>query len=205
MDKKEHSSSNHSAMDHHRYSRPSTLGSSANSTSASLESCISSLRSSVDLLSVSISTLDTGIHDFPRIAHLLSSARHFELLPEREVTAALQSLETEVGPQVQELLRRAEGSVNRLERREYALRSKMDLQEVRLQQKPPVKPRAPVRPVRTSATASRELEDRMRTLKARKERLAYSVERLELEQERKERQVRMSMGFGLQNHGQSLA
>ncbi|BFZ64598.1 DASH complex subunit spc19 [Saitoella coloradoensis] len=185
-----------------RHSRSSTFG----STSTSLESCISSLRSSVDLLSISISTLDTGINDFPRIAHLLSSTRHFELLPEPKVTAALQSLETEVGPQVQELLRRAEGSVNRLERREYALRSKMDLQEVRLQQKPPVKPRATVRPVvRTTATASRELEDRMRSLKARKERLAYSVERLELEQERKERQVRMSMGFGLQNHGQSLA
>ena len=102
----------------------------------SLQGCVASLTSSCNILSSSLATLDSGIADFPRLIKVLQNTRHFELLPESDVLAAQAELRGEIGPQREELLRRAEKALQALARREYSLKSKWELQDVRLRQKP---------------------------------------------------------------------
>lgn len=66
------------------------------------------------------------------MTRVLESHRHFELIPEREIRDAQESIRDEIEPYIHDLLARAESAVHRLERREQLLRSKRDLQRVRL-------------------------------------------------------------------------
>lgn len=177
----------------------------------SLQGCVASLSASCNILESSLSTLDSGISDFPRLCHVLQSTRHFELLPESEVLKAQHELRGEIGPQRQELLRRAEKALQVLERREYSLKSKKELQEVRLQQRP-----SSTRPVTdntattVTSSAGRGAEiagsdaeeqaraERLRISRSKKERLAYTLKRLQMEEQgRKNRMSLAPGGFGL--------
>ncbi len=91
----------------------------------SLASCAASLGLSVTLLESSLNTLDQGISDFPRLTQVLQNTRHFELLPESQVLEAQNDLRDEIGPQRDEILSRAQAALSKLERREYALKSKV--------------------------------------------------------------------------------
>lgn len=163
----------------------------------SLAGCVASLSACCSILESSLSTLDQGISDFPRLIHVLQNTRHFELLPESVVLGAQNDLRDEIKPQREELLTRAQKALNQLERREYSLRSKKELQEVRLQQKP-LKPRMTPRSIATTqATTSAETQeraDRLRQLRSKKERLAYSLKRLQMEEQG--RKTRMSLAPG---------
>lgn len=159
----------------------------------SLQGCVASLASSCQILNSSLATLDSGISDFPRLIRVLQNTRHFELLPESDVLAAQTELRGEIGPQREELLRRAEKALQAMERKEYSLKSKRELQDVRLQQKSS----KPQRTVQTSALddeAGQERAARMRVLKGKKERLAYSLKRLQMEEQG--RKTRMSLAPG---------
>ena len=46
-----------------------------NSTQNALQGCVASLRSSMQLLESSINTLDTGVHDYPRLAKVLQTTK----------------------------------------------------------------------------------------------------------------------------------
>jgi len=100
--------------------QPSTSGLLA------LQGCVSSLNASLSTLGNSLTTLDTGIADFPRMQKLLTVNRHFELINESEVKDAQRDLADEVMPQIAELLKRAEQSLAKLERKQFALKSKVD-------------------------------------------------------------------------------
>lgn len=164
----------------------------------SLQGCVTSLRASCSLLESSIASLDAGIHTFPRVSKLLQANRHFEVVGESEVVKAHQELAAEVEPQMEDLLRRAEQEMARLERKEKNLSSKSDLQQVRLHQRA-----SSTRP--TAAAGDTEQKDdrseradsaakveKRKNLRLKRERLLFSLQRLELEEDQKRRQLRQS-------------
>ena len=51
--------------------------------------------------------------------------KHFELITETEVKDAQKDLADEITPQISELLKRAEQSLAKLERKQFALKSKV--------------------------------------------------------------------------------
>jgi len=155
---------------------------------------VASLQSSNRLLESTISILDSGVHDFPRIKKILQCTRHFELISEPTLYAAQSALADEIVPEVEHLLRRVEQHLAKMERREKALIAKSELQEGRLHQKPSLpSSRQGMRNGRRGDVADAE---KMRILRSKKERLAHAVERLSLQAGHKERQLRMSINYG---------
>ncbi|KAK4960636.1 DASH complex subunit spc19 [Elasticomyces elasticus] len=163
-----------------------------------LSGCVSSLRSSMQLLDSSISILDSGVHDFPRLTKVLQTTRHFELLSESDLHAAQSSLLSEIQPEVDSLLSRVSTYLDKLERRERALMAKCELQEGRLSQgsahrqsgakSPGLRPRSGA-----GGGGTKMEELKMQQLRQKKERLSYAVGRLELQASQRERQLRKSM------------
>ncbi|KAF7125139.1 hypothetical protein CNMCM5793_001248 [Aspergillus hiratsukae] len=167
---------------------------------ASLQASVDSLQSSLQTLDSSIATLDSAVSDFPRLCKVLQTTRHFELLPEPTLREAQQSLLDEITPSIAHLLSLASNHVEKLSRREQALKAKCELQEGRLQSNDSRQ---------SSSRGVGALRDRQgqdansavakaaeyRRLVQKKERLKYAVERLELQSQQRERQLRKSMAF----------
>ncbi|KAI9670717.1 MAG: hypothetical protein M1817_003827 [Caeruleum heppii] len=166
---------------------------------SSLSSSVSSLRNSIGLLDSSISILDAGVNDFPRLAKVLTMTRHFELTDEHTLLTAQREVMSEITPEVTRLLARAEAHVSKLERREQSLIAKAELQAGRLSQSG--RRRSSVKMPAYGAGShgggkskgANGNEERLRVLRQKKERLGYAVERLSLQAQQKERQLRMSM------------
>ncbi|MCJ1421644.1 hypothetical protein MMC32_008010 [Xylographa parallela] len=184
---------------------------------APLSGCVNSLQSSLSLLGSSISILDSGVNDFPRLAKVLQTTRnqHFELLPESHLQAAQASLLASITPELSSLLHRVETHLDKLARREQALIAKYELQEGRLSSNRnssagPSKSRfaqgsghlgkveGECGDDEDDEEKEEELEQgreqlRLKQMRQKKERLSYAVERLTLQAQQKERQLRMSM------------
>ncbi|KAL8637273.1 MAG: hypothetical protein Q9228_005441 [Teloschistes exilis] len=162
-----------------------------------LADCVSSLRSSNHLLSNSISILDSGVNDFPRLAKVLQTTKHFELLPSSALSAAQTRLLSSLTPEFNNLLARVETHLDRLERREQNLIARCELLEGRLsmsgEDAEAFGKRAGGRKsIAAEGDGSREAL-RLKQLRAKKERLGYAVERLGLQAQQKERQLRLSV------------
>ncbi|KAF2229115.1 DASH complex, subunit Spc19 [Viridothelium virens] len=164
---------------------------------SSLAGCVSSLQSSMQLLESSISILDSGVHDYPRLAKVLQTTRHFELVSESELQAAQASLLSEISPEVDSLLNRVSNYLDKLERREQSLIAKSELQRGRLshgedtaRRKSSTSGTVP----RSTTAQGTSLDDvKVMQMRQKKERLSYAVSRLELQAQQKERQLRKSM------------
>lgn len=156
---------------------------------------MSSLKASCSLLENSVASLDIGIHDFPRMSKVLQANRHFDIVGETDVLNAHHALSDEIQPQIDELLRRADAELARLERKERGLSSKSDLQQVRLQQRPSTRIHAPNLSSPADGTAASEEDsianaEKYKSLRAKRERLQFSLDRMKLEVEQKHRQMR---------------
>lgn len=167
---------------------------------ATLGPAVSSLRASLKLLDSSISILDEGVSDFPRLRKVLQTQQHFELVPETTLRAAQQSLAEEISPAIEQLLSTAESYVNQLARREQSLKARYELLEGRLG--PERISSSNQRPDRRSISfASRPsvVGDakslQMKRLQQKKDQLHFAIERLELQSKQKERELRKSMAF----------
>ncbi|KAF2109679.1 DASH complex subunit Spc19, partial [Lophiotrema nucula] len=169
---------------------------------SSLEGCVSSLRTSMQLLDSSISILESGVNDFPRLAKVLQTTRHFELISEPDLQSAQSTLLSEIRPEVESLLGRVDKYLEKLERREQSLIAKSDLNEGRLSREntgaSAFRPNS--RTGQRSAgqegggkTMNTLQEMKYKQLRAKKERLSYAVETLEMQAKQRERQLRMSM------------
>ncbi|EPE32047.1 hypothetical protein GLAREA_12129 [Glarea lozoyensis ATCC 20868] len=166
---------------------------------SSLSASVSSLRSSLSLLDSSISILDAGISDFPRLKKVLSSTRHFELTPSTTLTTAQASLAAELAPAITTLLGRCESHIGKLERREGALIARSELLEGRLsndETRGLKKKRSLDRLVKGKGRGGDEKAARLKALRLKKERLGYAVERLGLQSQQRQRQLRMSVAAG---------
>ncbi|BFZ53175.1 DASH complex subunit spc19 [Savitreella phatthalungensis] len=160
----------------------------------SLSGCVQSLSASCQILNSSLATLNQGISDFPRLCQVLQNTRHFELIPEAEVLDAQRDLQDEIGPQREELVNRANKALAQLERIEYSLQSKRDLQAVRLQQRPSAAHTAPVQADEDADEEDPALAEQFRVLRRKKERLQYSLNRIQMEAVG--RKARMSLAPG---------
>lgn len=159
---------------------------------ATLGPAISSLRASLTLMDSSISILDEGVSDFPRLRKVLQTQRHFELLPETKLKAAQQSLAEEISPAVEQLLSTAEGYVNQLARKEQSLKARYDLIEGRIgagERKEARTSKFSIQP----QTGSQALQTKR--MQQKKDQLEFAIERLELQVKQKERDLRKSMAF----------
>ncbi|KAF8468955.1 DASH complex subunit Spc19 [Kalaharituber pfeilii] len=184
-------------------------------TTPPLATSVSTLTSSLHLLTTTISTLSAATADFPRMTKVLSVNRHFELLSEPEIHAAQASLREEIVPEFQHLLRKVEVHLERMERREKGLVAKSELLKGRIEaglaagkagsagaSGEPAGGRAASSAfggggggAAIGGASARENAERMRQLRAKKERLMYTVERLSLQKGQKHRQLRMSMSY----------
>ncbi|CAO2657731.1 Nn.00g038570.m01.CDS01 [Neocucurbitaria sp. VM-36] len=162
-----------------------------------LEGCVASLRNSMQLLDSSINILDEGVNDFPRLAKVLQTTRHFELISESDLQTAQSALLSEIRPEVDTLLKRVENYLDKLERREQSLIAKCDLNDGRLGRDSTggsgTRPSSSAAQRSGGKTISAQQELRFKTLRAKKDRLSYAVETLELQAKQRERQLRMSM------------
>lgn len=127
---------------------------------------------------------------------IANAQKHFELISESDLQTAQSALLSEIKPEVDNLLKRVENYLDKLERREQSLIAKCDLNDGRLGRDSSggnsSRPfngtqRVGGKPI----TAQQEL--RFKTLRAKKDRLSYAVETLELQAKQRERQLRMSM------------
>jgi DASH complex subunit SPC19 len=120
--------------------------------------------------------------------------QHFELTPSSSLTAAQASLASELRPAITTLLQRVETHCAKLERREQALVAKSELQEGRLGQAAGTGSARNSRGKSAKVVAgSGEMGLRLKALRQKKERLAYAVERLTLQSQQRQRQLRMSV------------
>ncbi|KAI4132529.1 MAG: hypothetical protein LQ338_000628 [Usnochroma carphineum] len=165
-----------------------------------LADCVSSLRSSNHLLSNSISILDSGVNDFPRLAKVLQTTKHFELLPSSALSAAQARLLSSLTPEFNGLLSHVETHLDRLMRREQALIARCELLEGRLSMTGEDTEAIGKnngggmgrKSLAGEGDGTREAL-KLKQLRARKERLGYAVERLSLQARQSERQLRMSV------------
>ena len=122
--------------------------------------------------------------------------KHFELISETDLQTAQGALLSEIRPEVDNLLKRVENYLDKLERREQSLLAKCDLNDGRLGRDSTggSTSRPASRAAGSNARAvNAQQELRYKQLKARKDRLGYAVETLELQAKQRERQLRMSM------------
>ncbi|GKT62836.1 mitotic spindle biogenesis protein [Colletotrichum tofieldiae] len=164
--------------------------------------CVASLRSSLNFLQSSVTALDAGVSDLPRLSSVLRPTRHFELIPQPTLAAAEASLRDEIGPQIALLLDRAEAQIARRERRIETLQARCELLQGRLAQPEGddgygggAGKKGKGRGVGAGGAGKKkalggERALRARAVRQRREGLEYSVERLELEVLTKERELR---------------
>ncbi|KAI1464567.1 DASH complex subunit Spc19 [Daldinia caldariorum] len=181
-----------------------TITTTTSSNAATYGDCVAALRTSLSFLESSVSTLGTGIADYPRLVNVLKSVRHYELIPQPALVAAEASLRDEIGPAIATLLDRADAHIERAERRIDALRARSELQQGRMHSSTnTTSTTTTTSSARTAANNKKNIRGgtgagaaRRRTetegkIKARqREALQYSVERLELEVLQKERELR---------------
>ena len=129
--------------------------------------------------------------------------QHFELVGERDLTAAQSSLVSEIQPEVATLLARVETYLDKLERREQSLIAKAELQEGRLSRTSSGGAGArrsggttttTAAGTRSTGNALSQLEEvKLQQLLAKKERVKMAIATLELQATQKERQLRKSI------------
>lgn len=170
---------------------------------SSYDDCVASLSHSLSFLTSSVQTLERATTDLPRLSTTLRTTRHFELIPQPSLAAAEASLRDEIGPHITLLLERADTQVERQERRIETLKARSELLAGRMAAGDIDSVRGaggkPAPGGRGGATAGQVRTDgehglRVRALRTRKEGLKYSVERLELELEQKEKELRKRLG-----------
>ncbi|CAN6598398.1 DASH complex subunit Spc19p [Trichomonascus vanleenenianus] len=147
----------------------------------SLSNSVNSLNSALSILQSSNENLNQ-VQDFGRLPTVLKTNKVFDIVTESEINEGKRELAAETEPQVMALLRKAEQEIARLERKERSLSSKAELQRIRLEQ---------VSNVTNVGSDLQERIERLRMLQREKERLSYSLSRLNL----KQRKARMSMAF----------
>ena len=123
-------------------------------------------------------------------------SQHFELISEPDLQAAQSALLSEIRPEVESLLHRVQNHLDKLERREQSLIAKCDLNDGRLgTEKTGESAFAPKS--RGSQGSGKPMsaiqEMKYKQLRAKKQRLSYAVETLDMQAKQRERQLRMSM------------
>lgn len=123
--------------------------------------------------------------------------KHFELLPEPSLTNAQSTLLASLTPEIDNLLTRVETHLDKLSRREQALVARTELLEGRIGEgRASLGGRGSGLGAKGAgalrADGSKEAV-KLKQLRGKKERLGYAVERLNLQAQQRERQLRLSV------------
>ncbi|KAK6353357.1 hypothetical protein TWF696_005325 [Orbilia brochopaga] len=172
-----------------------------------LSGCVASLTLSTETLQTTIQVLDAAVADYPRLAKVLSSHRHFELVSQSDLQTAQSLLSSTIAPEADRLLKETEKHIHRLELKERKLIADAELLETRIAnslKKSGVPGGSSGQKTAAAAAipAASGNEDeamnveKLKKLKAQRQRLAYAVERLELEKRQKEMQLKKNMSYG---------
>jgi DASH complex subunit SPC19 len=104
---------------------------------------------------------------------------------------------SEIRPEVDNLLKRVENYLDKLERREQSLIAKCDLNDGRLGRDSSggsgSRPASRTAQRSGGKAVSAQQQLKAKAMKAKKDRLSYAVETLEMQAKQRERQLRMSM------------
>lgn len=158
------------------------------------------LHSSLNLLSSSLSLLESSTSDFPRLSSILKTVRHYELIPQPTLQAAEASLRDEIGPFIELLLERVDKELERKGRRVETLKARCELNGGRLSNYNREQTKGASGAgggIQKKGNGGKKLNGeaalRAKVVRQRKEALKYSVERLEMEVQQKERELRMRL------------
>lgn len=77
-------------------------------------------------------TLEFAIQDHPRLMTVLKSRRHFDLVSQRDIEQAREHVAAEVRPHIDELVRRAASDIARQDRRVVALKNRNESLQQRI-------------------------------------------------------------------------
>lgn len=156
----------------------------------SLSNCISSLSASVALLNDSLKTIDNATKDIPRLKKVLSTNKVFGLVPELDLESAKRNIQNEVQPQINALVLKIEKELSKLKRKKTNLASKVDLQQVRLENaaKSNRDSLSGIKGITANRISKGDIDElklaRLKLLQNKKERLKYSLSRLNLQDKR---------------------
>lgn len=155
-----------------------------------LEYCIDSLAGSVGLLGQSLDSLDDATADVARLRTVLASEKVFGVVPELDLENAKKQLRQQTHPQIEMMIGKVEKEVTKLRRKKTNLAGKVDLQLVRLEGVK-ASDNGVVGGYRIAKDTVTELKlARFKFLQNKKERLKYSLSRLNLQ----DKKARLSMG-----------
>lgn len=130
---------------------------------------------------------------------VLTFTQHFELLPEPTLQSAQSALLASLTPEVASLLSKVESHLDKLARREQALIARSELLEGRIGEGGRASvgsgagQRSSVVGITTMHGDGGREALRLKQLRGKRERLGYAVERLVLQAQQKERQLRNSV------------
>lgn len=148
----------------------------------------------MDLLDDTLGILDDSTRDISRLRRVLSTNKVFGLVPEMDLENAITSMKDEVKPQLNAMIRKIESELNKLKRKNSSLAGKVNLQQVRLEnatkssQDMPDVLRVLGRRIEKGVIDENKLS-RLKFIQNKKERLKYSLSRMNLQDKR----ARLSM------------
>lgn len=142
------------------------------------------LESSLGVLDSSLKSLDSATRHVPRLKKILHTQKVFGLVPEVDLESAKRNFETETHPQISYLVDKIEKEVTRLRRKKVGLDSKLELQQVRLQSAENNQRESLTRGRGMAKNADVHKLARLKLLQNKKERLKYSLSRMNLQNTR---------------------
>lgn len=164
---------------------------------SSINNCLISLRESVGLLGECVKILGDTTEDAPRLKKVLMTRKVFGLVPEMDLINAKKNFKNGIEPQIEEAIVRIEKEMARLKRRKINLHNKYDLQAVRLASSTKRDLVAGVSLNKINKSSIDELKlARLNLLRNKKERLKYSLSKLDLQDQK----ARLSIIPSLPHH-----
>lgn len=141
------------------------------------------LDSSVELLNSSIRSLEYATRDVKRIKTVLNTQKVFGVVPELDLESAKRQVQSETNTQVSTLMGKLEKELERLRRKKAGLENKFKLQQVRLETAEKNGRESFTTTLRGGIHKSAEESkiSRLRLLQNKKERLKYSLSRMNLQ------------------------
>lgn len=128
------------------------------------------LENSVDVLGLALQTLEEATLDVPRLKRVLDTEKVFAVVPKSDVDDAKWRLKKRTHPQISFLVEKLEKEVSRLERKQAALQSDHQLRQLRLESSGD----------RVENSDNETKRQTLKLLRAKRERLAYTLSRRRL-------------------------
>ncbi|ODV97953.1 hypothetical protein PACTADRAFT_31367 [Pachysolen tannophilus NRRL Y-2460] len=161
-----------------------------------LEGCIKSLAISNGIMDSSLELLSNSTDDFPRLCKILKQNKVFTTVPELDIKIATKNLNKNLMPQINSLIIKIEAELVKLEKNKQKLLDKCELQQTRLENFNKIHNNLSnkenfilnndeMNSSEEDIIGTEEELQKLKFLKGKKERLKYSLSRLNLQENKK--------------------